>query len=143
MSTTSSSAIQDSLDNIESEIARLEKARDALLELVGAQDEEAEVEEAPRRSRRRRAKAEEENGADEEKVTRRSTRGRGTTDRRPEERASKSKSTKGKSSNEDKPARGSRKEQIIGLLEDGMTPREVADELGIATNYVYNVKREM
>lgn len=138
---STSTAIQDSLDNIESEIARLEKARDALLELVAEGD--GEVEEAPK-ARRSTRKAEAEKPArrsrratkdeDEEETPRRSRR----TDKRAEERKASRRDGNGNGG-----GKTSRKEQIIELLDQGLSPREVADELGIATNYVYNVKRGM
>jgi len=130
----SSTAIQESLANIELEIERLTKAREALLELVGDSDDD--VEEAPKpkstRGRRSRAKAEETEDAGEEKVTRRS--------RRIDKRAADRKASRDNGGGEGKQTK---KDQIIALLDEGMSPREVADELGIATNYVYNVKRGM
>lgn len=50
------------------------------------------------------------------------------------------KRTAAKSSNGDKP---NRREQIAKLLKQGKAPREVADALGIAPNYVYHVKRSL
>lgn len=121
--------IQASIDSIDAEIAKLTEARDTLSELLGAVGDNGEaVEEAKpvKRSRRATAKAE----ADEPKAT--------------SKRAPASKrSARKASSNGDGEKGPSRKEQIAALLEEGMTPREIADELGIATNYVYNVKREL
>jgi hypothetical protein len=36
-----------------------------------------------------------------------------------------------------------RREQIVSLLDKGLSPREIGNELGIAPNYVYHVKRDM
>jgi hypothetical protein len=130
----SSTAIQESLTNIELEIERLTKARDALLELVADNDDE--VEEAPKpkstRGRRSRARAADDEDAGEEKATRRSRR----IDKRTADRKASKNGDKGD-------GKGTKKDQIIAMLDEGMTPREIADDLGIATNYVYNVKRGM
>lgn len=130
----SSTAIQDSLANIELEIERLTKAREALLELVDEDGDEA-VEETPKpkRSSRRstRAKAKDDE-AEETPAPRRS--------RRLDKRAADRKASR---DNGDKEGKVTKKDKIIALLDEGMSPREIAEELDIATNYVYNVKRGM
>lgn len=45
-----------------------------------------------------------------------------------------------KQGNGDKP---NRREQIIALLQEGLSPKEIGTELGIAPNYVYHVKRSL
>ncbi|HEX4503417.1 MAG TPA: helix-turn-helix domain-containing protein [Scandinavium sp.] len=132
----SSTAIQESLANIEVEIDRLSKAREALLELIDTEGDSDEVEETPKpksRARRSRAKSDDDAGDDEGKTaTRRSRR----IDKRTADRKASRNGEKGD-------GKGTRKDQIIALLDEGMSPRDIADELGIATNYVYNVKRGM
>jgi DNA-binding NarL/FixJ family response regulator len=135
----SSTAIQDSLANIELEIERLTKAREALLELVDEDGDEAVEETAPktksrsrRSSARSRATADDDEGT-EEKAPRRS--------RRLDKRAADRKASR--DNGETKAGKPTKKDRIIALLDDGMSPREIADELDIATNYVYNVKRGM
>jgi hypothetical protein len=130
----SSTAIQESLANIELEIERLSKAREALLELIDTEGEEAEETPKPKsRARRSRAKSDDDAGDDEGKTaTRRSRR----IDKRTADRKASRNGEKGD-------GKGTRKDQIIALLDEGMSPRDIADELGIATNYVYNVKRGM
>jgi hypothetical protein len=130
----SSTAIQESLANIELEIERLSKAREALMELIDVEGDEAEETPKPKsRARRSRAKADDDAGDDEGKgATRRSRR----IDKRTADRKASRNGEKGD-------GKGTRKDQIIALLDEGMSPRDIADELGIATNYVYNVKRGM
>jgi hypothetical protein len=130
----SSTAIQESLANIELEIERLTKAREALLELIDVDGDEAEETPKPKstRGRRSRAKATEDEADDEGKAPRRSRR----IDKRTADRKASRNGEKGD-------GKGTRKDQIIGLLDEGMSPRDIAEELGIATNYVYNVKRGM
>jgi DNA-binding NarL/FixJ family response regulator len=131
----SSTAIQESLANIELEIERLSKAREALLELIDTEGDEAEETPKPKsRARRSRAKSDDDAGDDEGKSTTR--RSRRIDKRTADRKASRNNGEKGD-------GKGTRKDQIIALLDEGMSPRDIADELGIATNYVYNVKRGM
>jgi DNA-binding NarL/FixJ family response regulator len=48
--------------------------------------------------------------------------------------------SKSSSKSSDEP---SRKDLIAGMLNDGKSPKEIADELGIKPNYVYHVKRSL
>lgn len=39
--------------------------------------------------------------------------------------------------------KGTRRDQIVALLKQDMSPRDIGEKLGIAPNYVYHVKRAM
>lgn len=131
------STIQSSIDSIDAQIAKLTEARETLVELLEGETENGAVEEKPAKRGSRRSRANE----DEDKPARRS--GGRTRDKRAAESKSTSRSTsKSRHRNGDDEGT-SKKDKIAAMLDEGMAPREIADELGIAPNYVYNVKRSL
>lgn len=112
--------IRASITAIDGEIERLTNARNALANLITDDGVEA----TPERKRSGRRAAAESTGT---KSSSRSTK----------------QSTSRKSRSKNGNGGESRRDQIIALLDQGMSAREIGDELGIAPNYVYHVKRSM
>lgn len=128
---------QDIIENLDSKIAelkdeaeKLSEARDALVgksskrepEVI-SEPEDEEAQPAPKRRTKPGAK--------------KRGRPKGSTNRKHQ------RPNAAKNGNGNRAARGTRKAEIISLLDEGLSPREIGDELGITPNYVYNVKREL
>lgn len=111
--------IRSSIASLDGEIQRLTVAREKLVAILGDEDQP---------------------------TTRKRTTGRrtaavaNTTSKKSRSpRSTASKRTAKRSNGEGE----SRKDQIVALLDEGLSPREIGDELGIAPNYVYHVKRSL
>lgn len=142
------------IESMTAEVTRLETAREALGSLVS-------VDEAKPVRKAQRAKMTPSEAGEKlvesvvkqarEQATRTQTHPNGGTARKARNARAESRATKrgakttskrnGKATtNGHKPQR---RDQIIALLDEGMTPREIGNELGIAPNYVYHVKRNL